>query len=591
MASGTDQKRARKELLFKIVVFLPLVFSALFFVLFYFLADEHNPVLRTILLIYGLIFCLISFFSSWVMRTSRERDTIGTILKESEKRYQMLTENATDVIWTTDLNFKYTYMSPSVKRLRGYTPEEAMALTAEETLAPESYALAKKVFQEESEKEKSFFKDLHRSRTLEFQERCKDGSFIWTEVTMSFLRDKRGWPVSIMGATRNISDRKKIETRLKENEERLRVMLEGVQDYAIVMLDNLGYVMTWNKSAEMIKGYKEEEIVGGHFSKFYTLEDIKEDKPVSMLEIAGEQGKCEDEGWRVKKDGALFWANVVVTALRDDQRQLKGFCMVTRDMTERKKAQEALMRKSIELARIDAEKQQLELFSYTASHDLREPLQKIIGFGGLLKEATKEHPDPKLSDYVERMQNAALRMNQLIDDLLRFSKITKKEELFEAVDLNVLVKEVLADLELRIQRTKGEVVVKNLPVVKGDRSQMQQLFQNLIANALKFHRKDVPPKIVIESRALGHLFSDIFVRDNGVGFDEKYLDKIFKPFERLHNRSEFEGSGLGLAICQKIVSNHDGRITAKSAPGSGAEFIVTLPVFEAKEGMGHHDSR
>ncbi len=578
MGVSLDRQYRRRNLLLKIVIYLPLVFSLLFFVLCYYLTEKPRPILRFVLLIYGFIFCLISYFSYWVSRVFRQRDKMELDLIESEERFRAVAETALDAVISADRHGNIIFWNRGAKNIFGYDEKEVLGKSLT-VLMPARY-------QEAHKKGIQRFYVTGKSellgKTVELGGLKKDGSEFPLELSVSPWKVEKG--IFFTGILRDISERKKNERIIQESEERLRVMLGGIQDYAIFMLDPVGTIMTWNESAERIKGYKTEEIIGSHFSKFYTSEDIRADKPVSMLEIASEQGKCEDEGWRVRKDGSRFWANVVVTALRDEHGQLKGFCKVERDMTERKKTQEVLMRKSIELARIDAERQQLELFSYTASHDLREPLQKIIGFGGLLREHVEKKPDLKITDYVERMQNAAFRMNQLIEDLLHFSKITKKEELFEAVDLRELIKEVLQDLEIRIQQTKGEVRVDPLPVVKADRLQMRQLFQNLIANALKFHKKEIPPRVVVKSKPMNHLFLEITVEDNGIGFDEKYLDKIFKPFERLHSRAEYEGSGLGLAICQKIVLNHDGRITAKSSPGNGTVFTVTLPVFHPQKG-------
>lgn len=240
-----------------------------------------------------------------------------------------------------------------------------------------------------------------------------------------------------------------------------------------------------------------------------------------------------------------------------------------------------------ELARSNAELQQ---FASIASHDLQEPLRKIQAFGDRLKEKCGEALTEQGRDYLERMQNAAQRMQTLITDLLTVSRLTTKAQPFVAVNLAQVAQEVLSDLELRIQQTNGLVFVGELPTIDADPVQMRQLLQNLISNALKFHREDEPPIIKIysqliidqerrpvEKSAVAEL-CQIIVEDNGIGFDEKYLDRIFNIFQRLHNRSEYEGTGIGLAICRKIAERHGGNLTAESTPGRGATFIVKLPI-------------
>jgi light-regulated signal transduction histidine kinase (bacteriophytochrome) len=237
---------------------------------------------------------------------------------------------------------------------------------------------------------------------------------------------------------------------------------------------------------------------------------------------------------------------------------------------------------------------ELQDFASIASHDLQEPLRKIRAFGDRLKHKCGDQLSDDGRDYLDRMQNAAERMQILINDLLTFSRVTTQAQPFKRVDLNVIVSEVLADLEVRIEEVGGTVTVADLPVIDADPLQMRQLFQNLIANALKFRKADEPPvvKIFAESTST---WADagtwslsnpdmwqFSVADNGIGFDEKYLDRIFTVFQRLHGRNVYEGTGVGLAVCRRIAERHNGRITAKSQPDCGATFIVTLPANQLK---------
>ena len=226
---------------------------------------------------------------------------------------------------------------------------------------------------------------------------------------------------------------------------------------------------------------------------------------------------------------------------------------------------------------------ELENFAYVASHDLQEPLRKIQAFGNLLEEEYGETLGEG-QDYLRRMRGAAERMSALINDLLAFSRVTTKKEPLRRVNLNEIVSGVMGDLEDLVRRSDGNVVVSSLPEIVADATQMRQLFQNLIGNALKFRKKDIPPVVKVSAKEIDGGKIEIHVEDNGVGFDEQYLDKIFAVFQRLNGRDEYEGTGIGLAVCRKIAERHGGDITAKSSPGNGATFIVTLLNQQHKEG-------
>ena len=275
-----------------------------------------------------------------------------------------------------------------------------------------------------------------------------------------------------------------------------------------------------------------------------------------------------------------------------EQRVQERTRELQQEIIERKQAEERLKATA---ARLEHSNRELQDFAYVASHDLQEPLRKVQAFGDRLKAASSNAIGAEGRDYLERMQAAAKRMQSLIDDLLAFSRITTKANPFELADLNKIVGEVLSDLEVRIQQTNGQVDLGELPTLDADPLQMRQLFQNLIVNALKFHQEGRTPVVKIRSQSgpppteassgseqingLCH----ITVEDNGIGFDEKYLDRIFVLFQRLHGRTAYEGTGIGLAICRKIADRHGGSITAKSTPGEGSTFIITLPLNQPKE--------
>ena len=298
------------------------------------------------------------------------------------------------------------------------------------------------------------------------------------------------------------------------------------------------------------------------------------------------QFRCTD------KHGVERWMQqfVTINKLAENRWQLFG---ITTDITDLKEIENALRSSEDKLrqftVQLERSNRELQDFAYVASHDLQEPLRKIVVFGERLKEKNSEALGSEALDYLERMQKAAGRMQTLINDLLTFSRVTTKAHPFAPVNLAEIAGEVVNDLEGRIELVKGRVELGALPVIDAEALQMRQLLQNLIGNALKFRRPEEPPVVKVEAQIISapdtpaKKLCQLTISDNGIGFDEKYLDRIFNVFQRLHTRNEYEGTGMGLAIVRKIALYHGGDITAKSKPGQGATFILTLPVVHPKE--------
>ena len=307
-------------------------------------------------------------------------------------------------------------------------------------------------------------------------------------------------------------------------------------------------------------------------------------------------------------DGTIHWLIAKGEATYDEQGKPNHLLGVQIDITDRKAYEQQLASLNLELQELNAtlearveqrtaaldllntelrrSNQELQDFAYVASHDLQEPLRKIQAFGNLLEEEYGQALGGG-KVYLDRMRNAAARMRTLIDDLLTFSRVTTKAEPFIQVNLTDIVQQVVDDLESRLHASHGSITIGELPVIEADPRQMYQLFQNLLANALKFHRPGVPPDVNVWSELpddtsellqAGGQQCNIFVKDNGIGFDEKYLDRIFTVFQRLHGKEEFEGTGIGLAVVRKIVERHGGSVTARSKEGEGTTFIVTIPL-------------
>jgi PAS domain S-box-containing protein len=381
-------------------------------------------------------------------------------------------------------------------------------------------------------------------------------------------------------------DLKRKTEDLKKSEERYHKMVEEVEDYAILLLNKEGIIQNWNKGAEKIKGWKEEEIVGKSFQEFYLPHDRASGLPLRLLQLARETGKATHEGWRKRKDGTKFWGSIVLTALHDNENNIIGFSKVTRDLTEKKLAEDRLKEY---LAQLEFQNKELEQFVYAASHDLKEPLRKIHFYNDFIIQDESNNLSAKTKDYLNRSITAANRMKQLIDDLLGYSRATSSTENYETVDLNKVMSEVVHVQKEELDRVKGTITVDNLPVIQGIPFQLKQLLNNLVENSIKYKypTRDlhirVTHAIVKASEVEGFItgsesqYHKISVIDNGSGFDTRYAKKIFEIFQRLNNVSEPHGTGIGLAICKKIVQNHRGVIRASAKLNEGATFSIYLP--------------
>ena len=356
------------------------------------------------------------------------------------------------------------------------------------------------------------------------------------------------------------------------HDESVHQMMDSRGDYSIFMLDANGCVASWNKGAHHIKGYARDEILGEDFSVFYTAEDRASGKPQRDLGAAARDGRFEEEALRVRKDGSRFWGNVVLTAVRDRTNTLAGFVKVTRDLTERRGAQERAVADDQALKAVNAE---LEAFTYSVSHDLRAPIRQIEGFSKILSEHLRNHVDPQVAYYLQRIEEGSQHMGQLVNDLLDLSQIGRKQASPRLISLDALVTQVLENVRAEITDRDIDWRIAPFPSVVCDPGLIHIVLTNLVSNAVKYTRPR--KKAVIE---IGQMVADgqlvIYVRDNGVGFNMKYADKLFGVFQRLHRTEEFEGAGVGLAIVQRIIRKHNGRVWAESTVNGGATFFFTL---------------
>jgi len=464
------------------------------------------------------------------------------------------------------------------------------------------------------------------------------------------------------------------------------------------MLDVNGNIVTWNEGAQRIKGYTADEVIGKHFSNFYNNEYRTANRPQYELDIATKTGRFEATGLSRRKDGTQFWANVLITPLFDQQRKLRGFIKVTRDITELKKANDLLQaqadmlrliydavilrdldgtirywndgavkmygyretealgkkthilfnskhpvpleqieqdiitkghwegevlhhtqtgrrmivssrqalkkdskgnpsavleinsditahkqaeQRKLALAEMKRVNTELEQFAYVASHDLQEPLRAVAGGLQILEKKYKDKLDKEANDLINIAVDGATRMRALISDLLSLSQISSSKETFEKADLTTIFNQAVDNLSTTIKETGAKVTHDSLPALVIEKTQLVQLLQNLISNAIKFH-SDKAPEIHLKASNNEGIW-EFALKDNGIGFEQKFADRIFEPFKRLHGREKYPGTGIGLAICKRIIERHGGNIWVESEPGKGTTFYFSIPDTEPPE--------
>ena len=360
-----------------------------------------------------------------------------------------------------------------------------------------------------------------------------------------------------------------------------QLMVESVRDYAIFMLDPNGHVASWNQGAQRIKGYTADEIIGQHFSVFYPAEDKASRKPARELKIATRTGKFEEEGIRVRKDGSTFWASVVITAVRDEDGSLVGFAKVTRDLTERRAAQEKAISDARRIAQAEAANATKSEFLAAMSHELRTPLNAIGGYVDLLILGIGGPTTPTQAEYLGRIRKSQQHLLGIITDLLNFTRIEAGHLRYEvaAVSLASVVEAVTPMIEPAAVAKKIRLTVKSSPkecIALGDRARIDQVVLNLLSNAIKY--TGAGGSVMIKCAASAKTAS-ISVTDSGRGVPQEKLESIFEPFVQLGRSlsSAHEGMGLGLSISRDLARAMRGDLTVSSKVGEGSTFTLTLP--------------
>ena len=552
-----------------------------------------------------------------ITRDITERHKADEALRASEQRFRLVVQSVRDyAIFMLDPHGNVATWNIGAERLKGYKPEEIIGRNFSVFYPPERNAEGFPQFELASAARTGSFED-------EGWRVRKDGTRFWANVVITALRDERGKLFGFAKVTRDLTDRRAAEETVRESEERFRLLVQGVRDYAIFMLDSNGNVASWNEGAERINGYTAAEINGRHFSTFYPEEDVKNGKPRMELEIASATGKYEEEGWRVRKDGTRFWASVVITAIRRDGEVI-GYSKVTRDLTERRAAQlraiedarrvameEAARRaaedrtKELHMLSGELRKQahELELRTHDAeqareradeanraksqflaamSHELRTPLNAIGGYAELLDMGIAGPVTPQQHDHLERIRRSQLHLLGIINDILNFSRIEAGQLTYELerVPIYQTITSVAAMIEPQADQKGVRFEFTDCPhnvAAIADRAKLEQVLLNLLSNALKF--TDPGGSIVLSCRWNDKRRIALVVRDTGVGIPVDQLEAIFEPFVQVGRTltQTREGTGLGLAISRDLARGMHGDITVASTVGEGSEFVVTLP--------------
>ena len=508
-------------------------------------------------------------------------------LGQTDERFRLLVASVRDyAIFLLDSDGNVQTWNAGAERFKGYRADEIIGRHFSVFYPPEARARNQPEHElAEATRLGSFENEAWRVR--------KDGSRFWANVIITALRDPEGNSLGFGKITRDVTKRRSHEEALRQSEERFRLLVEGVSDYAIFMLDANGNIATWNAGAKRINGYEADEIIGKHFSTFYPAKAIESGWPAHELEVAAQSGSYAEEGWRLRKGGTQFWASVTITALRDDEHRLVGFAKLTRDLTERKRAEAIEVASQQRDAILEAERsarmsaQQAarikDEFLATLSHELRTPLSSILGWTQILMKKGAASAPSDLQRAIEVIDRNARAQVQLIDDLLDLSRImTGKMRLdLQQIAIPDVVRAAIESAEpaAHAKDIRLKVILDPVPAtVTADSSRLQQVVWNLLTNAIKFTPKGGRVQVLLQ-RVNSHI--ELSVSDTGIGIPPGFLPHVFDRFAQRDSSTtrSYGGLGLGLAITKQLVEMHGGSIRVTSqGEGKGATFFVDLPL-------------
>lgn len=500
---------------------------------------------------------------SKVTRDLSERRKQELALRDSEERFRLLISGVKDyAIFMLDPRGIVATWNTGAEHIKGYSAREIIGSHFSRFYPPEAI-------------QRNLPETELRGATMQgrFEDEGwrvrKDGSRFWANVIITAIRNPAGQLIGFSKITRELTERRRHEDKLRQSEERFRLLVEGVKDYAIMMLDNEGFLTSWNAGAEHIKGYSAAEIIGKHFSHFYPSEALVAGKPWEELNTARREGRLELEGWRVRKDGTLFWANTIVTALQDSQGRPFGFAMITQDLTRRRHAQ------------VLAETaQRMHEFIAMLAHELRNPLAPIRNAVALM--GRKGMNDPTLEAMRQTIDRQSIQLTRLLDELLDVNRIARGQFDIqrEPLDIREVVARAVESSRPLIDSHRHSIQVKipdqPVPVI-GDGVRLTQALVNLLNNAAKYTAEGGKISLTLSLRSAE---IEVRVRDSGKGIEGHMLEKIFDLFVQVDPSSQDAqgGLGVGLALVRRVVELHGGSVQARSeGKGRGTEFIMRLP--------------
>ncbi|MFP4350655.1 MAG: PAS domain S-box protein [Desulfococcaceae bacterium] len=483
-----------------------------------------------------------------------------TDLKQAEERFENFFNLVSDMLCIADINGRFRMVNPAARDILGYPIDELLEKPFLEFVHPEDREKTLQVIQDHLEQGRD---------VINFQNRyiCKNGSVKWLEWTAHPDLD-RGVSFSV---ARDCTERLNMENALKESELWLRYIFNSLKE-AVLVVSPRRELINLNRAARDIFGYTAEELYD-HSTDILHVDQAHFLEFGRRIQAAFDKGiPAEFEFFSKRKNGEVFPTEHTVTQLKDDAGADLGIVSVVRDISEKRKSEKELKEMVAELERSNTELQQ---FAYVASHDLQEPLRAIAGFLQLLQARYGDRLDEKGHHYIDRSVGAAQRMQNLINDILKLSRVNTGGQQFVMTDLNAVLNRTLDDMKPTIRNTGAQITSAKLPEAPVDGDQIQSVFQNLIQNALKYIENRAP-NVEIGCEEIDDMFC-ISVKDNGIGIDPKFHDRIFLVFQRLHTRKEYPGTGLGLALCKKILERHGGKIRVDSEPEKGSVFYFTLP--------------
>jgi len=494
---------------------------------------------------------------------------------ESSGLYRLLVERVRDyAIFAIDTTGHVLSWNEGAQRLKGYTAEEILGRHFSVFYPAADIARGKPAWElEEAIRDGRFEDEGWRIR--------KDGSQMWANVIITAIHDDVGEHVGFAKVTRDLTERRAIEETLRASEERFRLLVHGVKDYAIFMLTPTGTIASWNAGAQAIKGYSASDIIGKHFSTFYPPEDIANGKPEMELLVAARDGRFEDEGWRLRKDGSKLWANVIITAMRNPAGELIGFAKVTRDLTERRAAEERALENARRATEAEVANRTKSEFLAAMSHELRTPLNAIGGYAELIQMGIGGPVTEQQEEYLSRIRGSQAHLLGIITDLLNYSRIEAGQVSYDLISLPMeSVLDSVMPLVIPQARAK-DITLESEPcpgdlLAHADRIKTEQIAINLLSNAVKFTQ--VGGRVRVRCAGDGDRVQ-IIVEDTGPGISFDKLNAIFEPFVQLGRTrtSQHEGTGLGLAISRDLARAMNGDVSVESRLGEGSTFTLSLP--------------